>query len=202
MKKQIIRGIAILLLLLMAVSTLASCKKDAYIVEMDIENYGTIKMRLIRTNAPKTVDNFIKLIEEDFYDGLTIIRAQKGFVIQGGCPNKDGSGSSEKTIPGEFSDNGFYKNHISHKAGVISMARGNDPDSASCQFFITIGDARQSLDGSYAAFGYIEDESMAVVNAIAEAMFPYADKSMGFVKDVSKQPVIKDVRVVRGYNID
>lgn len=202
MKKHILKAVAILLILVMTVATLVSCKKDVYQVEMEIEGFGVIKMRLLRSSAPATVDNFLKLIEEDFYDGLTIIRAQEGFVIQGGCPNKDGTGSSDKTIPGEFSSNGYYKNRISHKAGVISMARGNDPDSASCQFFITLGDARSSLDGSYAGFGYIEAESMAVVNAIANAMFPYADRQMGFVYDVSKQPVIKDVRVVGSYNID
>lgn len=202
MKKHILKAVAILLILVMTAFTLVSCKKDVYQVEMEIEGFGVIKMRLLRSSAPATVDNFLKLIEEDFYDGLTIIRAQEGFVIQGGCPNKDGSGSSAKTIPGEFSSNGYYKNRISHKEGVISMARSNDPDSASCQFFITLGDARSSLDGSYAGFGYIEEESMAVVHAVAEAMFPYADRSMGFVYDVSKQPVIKDVRVVGSYNID
>ena len=202
MKKHLLKTVAMLLLVVVLAASLVSCKKDVYLVEMEIENFGVIKMRLLRSSAPETVDNFLRLIEEDFYDGLTIIRAQKGFVIQGGCPKKDGSGSSDKTIPGEFSSNGFYQNRISHKAGVLSMARSNDPDSASCQFFITLGDARNSLDGSYAGFGDIEDESMPVVHAIAEAMFPYAERNMGFVYDVSKQPVIKDVRIVGSYNID
>ena len=202
MKNQFFKLIALMLLLAILATALASCaKKDAYRVEMDVEGFGTIEMRLIRQSAPATVDNFIKLAKENFYDGLTFIRAQEGFVIQGGCPNKDGTGSSAATIPGEFSSNGFAKNRISHKAGVISMARSNDPDSASCQFFITIGDATESLDGKYAGFGYIEESSMPIVYAIAEAMFPYADFSMGFVKDVSKQPVITDVRVVGSYNI-
>lgn len=190
-----------ILLVAALVTSLVSCKRDVYVVEMEVENYGVIKMKLLRSSAPATVDNFIKLAEEDFYDGLTFIRAQEGFVIQGGCPKKDGSGSTDP-IPGEFTSNGFYQNHISHIEGVISMARSNDPNSASCQFFITVGDARSSLDGQYAGFGYIEEESMAVVHAIAEAMYPYGDERMGFVYDVTKQPVIKDVRVVDSYNLD
>ena len=195
MKKTAFRLIALLLLVAISLTVLVSCKSDVYIVEMEIENYGVIKMRLLRNNAPKTVDNFVKLAKEDFYDGVPIIRAQEGFVIQCG-------GESENTIPGEFASNGFFANRISHVEGVISMARASSPDSASCQFFITIGDARGSLDGSYAGFGYIDKDSMAIVHKIAEDMFPYADEKMGFVEDVTKQPLIKDVRIVDSYNLD
>ena len=211
MKKHLIKALALVLLVVFAVGMMSSCAKkyDVYNVEMEVEGFGVIKMQLVRSSAPKTVDNFIKLAEEDFYDGLTFIRAQKGFVIQGGDPLK-GQGvapdgvtvKDADPIYGEFTENGFYQNHISHTEGVISMARTNDPNSATSQFFITTADARTSLDGKYAGFGYIDAESMAIVHAIAEAMYPYADSSMGFVANVSAQPVIKDVRVVGGYNID
>ena len=201
--------LAIAVVITAALVLLIKPKKDIYVVEMEVEGYGVITMELVRTNAPATVDNFIKLAESNFYDGLTFIRAQEGFVIQGGDPLKGQSKAPEgenvkqaASIPGEFTSNGFYKNHISHIEGVISMARSNDPDSASSQFFITLGDARASLDGKYAGFGYVDEESMEVVHAIAEAMYPYADASMGFVYAVEKQVVITDVRVVDSYNID
>lgn len=218
MKKCFIKLLSLLMVLVLSLGAFAACTGDGteddskvdeggkdsfdvYIVEMEIENFGIIKLELLREYAPATVDNFVKLAEENFYDGLTIIRAQEGFVIQGGCPKKDGSGNSENTIPGEFAANGYYKNAIKHITGVISMARSDDPDSASCQFFITLGDARQSLDGMYAGFGYVADKaSMEVVYAVAEAMYPYTEGSMGFVPDVENQPVIKDVRVVDKYN--
>lgn len=211
MKKHLLRLIAFTLILVTVVASLASCgKKDIYVVEMEVEGFGVITLELVRTNAPATVDNFIKLANEDFYDGLTFIRAQKGFVIQGGDPLKGQAKAPEgekvkeaDNIPGEFTSNGFYQNHIKHTEGVISMARSNDPNSATSQFFITLGDARASLDGKYAGFGYVKDEaSMEVVHAIAEAMYPYAEASMGFVYDTSKQIVITDVRVVDSYNID
>lgn len=222
MKKHLIKIISLLMVIILSLGALAACADngtkdddkgngsseenvnqayDVYIVEMEIETFGVIKLELLREYAPATVDNFVKLAEENFYDGLTIIRAQEGFVIQGGCPDKNGSGNSKDTIPGEFAANGYYKNAIKHITGVISMARGNDPDSASCQFFITLGDARASLDGMYAGFGYVADEaSMEVVYAVAEAMYPYTEGGMGFVPDVENQPVIKDVRVVDKYN--
>ena len=156
-------------------------------------------MRLLRYIAPKTVDNFIELAEGDFYDGLTFIRAQKGFVIQGGKP-ADEDAAGLKPIKGEFASNGYKKNTIRHTAGVISMARTGDPNSATSQFFITTGDARASLDGDYAGFGYIDDESMAIVYKIEADMAPFGDASMGFVSDVTKQAVITDVRIVGSYN--
>lgn len=167
---------------------------DITTVEMVVKNFGTIRMKLLRSAAPKTVDNFIKLVEDGFYDGLTFIRAQKGFVIQGGKPASE-AGLEE--ITGEFLSNGFAANTITHTPGVISMARTNDPNSATSQFFITIGDATY-LDGNYAAFGYIDKASMEIVYAIAQAMYPYADSSMGFVDSVSAQPIIEKVTVVGG----
>ena len=192
----IITAAALVILSLVAVilAVALTAKPDTYRVEMDVEGFGTIKMTLDRKSAPITVDNFIKLVEEDFYDGITFHRAVEDFVIQGGDPNGTGTGGSEEKIYGEFTKNGYYGNHISHNVGVISMARSNDMNSASSQFFITIGDARSSLDGSYAGFGYIDDESMTVVYAIAGYMIPLT--SNGVISDKTKQPVITDVRII------
>ena len=165
-----------------------------YVLEMEVKDFGTIRMELDRESAPITVDNFVKLAEEDFYDGLTFHRAVDNFVIQGGDPKGDGTGGSPDKIFGEFFANGYSGNNIRHREGVISMARSNAMNSASSQFFITIGDARSSLDGSYAAFGYIDEESMKVVHAIADYMLPLT--SNGIITDKAKQPVIVDVRVV------
>lgn len=183
---------------------LSSCSPalpyDVYVVEIEVEGHGVITARLVAKSAPVTVKNFIDLAEADFYDGLTFHRAVEGFVIQGGCPNGDGTGNAGETIYGEFFENGYNSNHILHNKGVISMARGNDKNSASCQFFITIADANASLDGKYAGFGYIDDESMPVVMSIAEAMFP--NTKNGVITDKKLQPVIKDVRVVDQYDIN
>ena len=204
MKNVIVRLASLLVIVAVCVSVLASCSKKIeeipiekvayYLVEMDVRDYGTIEMTLVRSAAPITVDNFVQLALNDFYDGLTFVRAQKGFVIQGGKPS-DEVEATMTPIPGEFFSNGFSKNTIEHAPGVISMARTQDPDSATSQFFITIGDATY-LDGNYAAFGYVDDESMDIVYAIAEDMFAYGDPDMGFVYDVSRQPVITDVRVI------
>ena len=146
--------------------------------EMDIAGYGKIIIELDPSEAPITVKNFVDLVEDGFYDGLTIFRAQEGFVIQGG---KDDT-ANLTPIKGEFSDNGV-KNNISHTRGVISMARTNDPNSATSQFFITLSDsAKYSLDGLYAGFGKVI-EGMDVVDAIAEGLFDHAVDSMGFVSD-------------------
>ena len=146
--------------------------------EMNIAGYGKIIIELDPSEAPITVDNFVDLVEDGFYDGLTIFRAQEGFVIQGGKDDK----ANLTPIKGEFSDNGV-ENNISHVRGVISMARTNDPNSATSQFFITLSDsAKYSLDGKYAGFGKVI-EGMDVVDAIAEGLFDHAVDSMGFVSD-------------------
>ena len=134
--------------------------------EIQVEDYGTIKVELDADTAPITVTNFVNLANEGFYDGLTFHRIISGFMIQGGDPNGDGTGGSEETITGEFSSNGV-ENDISHERGVISMARAQDYDSAGSQFFITLDDAT-FLDGQYAAFGTVDEESMEVVDAIVE----------------------------------
>lgn len=114
---------------------------------------------------PSPFTNFVNLAEEGFYDGLTFHRIISGFMIQGGDPKGNGTGSSDTTIKGEFSENGV-ENNISHVRGTISMARANDPDSASSQFFIVHEDST-FLDGQYAAFGHVTD-GMDVVDAICE----------------------------------
>ena len=113
-------------------------------------------------------------MEEGFYDGLTFHRIIIDFMIQGGDPKGDGTGGSEKEIKGEFSSNG-HENDISHLKGVISMARSNDPNSASSQFFICNDDASNALDGSYAAFGRVVS-GMEVVDEIAEIPTDYSDR--------------------------
>lgn len=140
-------------------------------VAIEVENYGTIKLELYPNKAPITVANFEKLVRAGFYDGLTFHRIMKGFMIQGGDPNGDGSGGAPDTIKGEFSQNGYRGNDIRHERGVISMARGSSNDSASSQFFIVHKDT-PSLNGSYAAFGRVT-EGMDVVDKIAEAPVKY-----------------------------
>lgn len=121
-------------------------------VKIEMKNTGDIMLlELYPDIAPITVANFQKLVSEKFYDGLTFHRIIKGFMIQGGDPNGDGSGGSEEKIKGEFRLNGI-DNNLAHERGVISMARGNDRDSASSQFFI-VHETSPHLDGSYAAFG-------------------------------------------------
>lgn len=159
-------------------------------VAIDVQDYGTISLELDADTAPISVTNFINLANEGFYDGLTFHRIISGFMIQGGDPNGNGTGGSEKTIKGEFSANGV-ENDISHVRGVISMARANDPDSGSSQFFIVHEDST-FLDGQYAAFGHVTD-GMDVVDAICEAV-PVQDNN-GTVA-AADQPVITAVTVV------
>lgn len=139
--------------------------KGTYYAELEMEDGGKIVMELYADIAPITVTNFVKLVQEKFYDGLTFHRVDEGFMIQGGDPNGDGTGGSDEKIFGEFAANGF-ENNLSHTRGVISMARRTYPlDSASSQFFICHGDST-FLDGQYAAFGRVIS-GMDVVDRIA-----------------------------------
>ena len=169
---KIKRIIALLICAVLLCGTLISCEDDPgyYLAEISVSGYGKITVLLDGVTAPKTVRNFVSLAEDGFYDGLTFHRIIPNFMIQGGDPNGDGTGGSEDTIVGEFSENG-YTNNISHVRGVISMARSEDMDSASSQFFICNADARASLDGKYAAFGYVI-EGMDVVDKITDEVFP------------------------------
>ncbi len=152
-----------------------------------VESYGEIKVELDGDTAPITVKNFVELAKSGFYDGLTFHRIISGFMIQGGDPKGNGTGGSDNTIKGEFSVNGV-QNNISHKRGVISMARATDYDSASSQFFIMHKDGTH-LDGQYAAFGHVTD-GMEVVDAIAENT-PVTDNNGTVLKE--NQPIIKSI---------
>jgi len=163
---------------------------DLHHVEIKVKDYGTITLALDAGAAPRTVENFMKLAEEGFYDGLTFHRIMDGFMIQGGDPLGNGTGGSDATIEGEFASNGF-DNPISHGKGVISMARSQDPDSASSQFFITVADAA-FLDGDYAAFGYVT-EGMEVAEKIAKDADPTDNN--GTIPPEA-QPVMETVRVI------
>ncbi len=135
-------------------------------------NAGTIKAELYPEIAPNTVNNFISLINKGFYDNLIFHRVIEGFMIQGGDPDGVGTGGPDYGIKGEFAANGF-DNTLKHSAGVLSMARAQDPNSAGSQFFIMHKNAPH-LDGSYAAFGKVT-EGMDVVNAIATVPVDYMD---------------------------
>ena len=157
--------------------------------EIDIQDYGTITVELDGDIAPITVQNFMDLANDGFYDGLTFHRIIAGFMMQGGDPNGNGTGGSENTIKGEFSANGV-ENSLSHTRGAISMARSQAYDSASSQFFICHADST-FLDGQYACFGYVTD-GMDVVDAVCEAAQPTDDN--GTIPP-DQQPVITAIRI-------
>lgn len=141
-------------------------------ITITMESGKQIKLELFPETAPITVENFIKLVKDGFYDGLTFHRVIFGFMIQGGCPNGTGTGGPGWHIKGEFASNGV-DNPVKHTRGVISMARAMDPDSAGSQFFIMHQDAPH-LDGQYAAFGKVV-EGMDVVDEIASVQTDFRD---------------------------
>ena len=143
------------------------------IVTITMENGDIMKAELYPEIAPVSVNNFISLIQKNYYDGLIFHRVIKGFMIQGGCPDGTGMGGPGYSIKGEFLQNGF-PNDLKHTEGVLSMARSMHPDSAGSQFFIMHKNSPH-LDGSYAAFGKIT-EGMDVVNKIAECRTDYSDR--------------------------
>ena len=142
-------------------------------VVIEMEHGGKIELELYPEAAPKTVENFISLVNSGFYDGLTFHRVIPGFMIQGGDPLGNGMGGADKNIIGEFRANG-HQNPIKHTRGVISMARAFDPNSASSQFFIMHADAPH-LDGQYAAFGKVVS-GIEVVDEIASIPTDYSDR--------------------------
>ncbi len=170
-----------------------SGKHHAQIV---VRDYGTITVELDADMAPTTVDNFLKLAGEGFYDGLTFHRIYPYFMIQGGSPNGDGVGGSGTNIFGEFKSNGWDKNTISHVRGTISMARTKEPDSASSQFFIVHEDSTY-LDGDYAAFGTVT-EGMDVVDALCDwvASGAVVCDNNGVIQNVEEMPIIETVKVI------
>ncbi len=145
------------------------------IVTFEMENGEVMKAELYPEIAPNTVNNFISLIQKGYYDGLIFHRVISGFMIQGGCPDGTGMGGPGYKIKGEFKQNGFT-NNLKHTAGVLSMARAMDPDSAGSQFFI-MHKTSPHLDSAYAAFGQIT-EGMDVVNKIAETDTDYNDRPL------------------------
>lgn len=147
--------------------------KQNPVVTIEMEAGGIIKIELYPEIAPNTVNNFISLVNKQYYDGLIFHRVIKGFMLQGGCPDGTGMGNPGYSIKGEFSMNQF-DNTLTHTPGVISMARSSMPDSAGSQFFI-MHENSPHLDGSYAAFGKVT-EGMDVVNEIAETQVDYSDK--------------------------
>lgn len=144
-------------------------------ITITMENGDVMKAELYPEIAPITVENFVNLAKDGFYNGLTFHRVIEGFMIQGGCPLGNGTGGPGHTIKGEFSGNGV-PNHLKHTPGVLSMARSMMPDSAGSQFFI-MHKTSPHLDGQYAAFGKII-EGMDVVNKIAETATDYSDKPL------------------------
>lgn len=163
--------------------------KASHFVDIEIENYGTITVALIESEAPETVKNFVDLVQQGFYDGLTFHRIISGFMIQGGDPLGNGTGGSEKEIKGEFMNNGV-NNRLSHVRGAISMARSDDPNSASSQFFIVHEDST-FLDGNYACFGYVT-EGMEVVDKICTDARPVDNN--GTIPS-GAQPIIKSIKL-------
>ena len=159
--------------------------------EINIKNYGVIKLELDADSAPITVTNFVNLVNDKFYDGLTFHRIIDGFMIQGGDPLGNGTGGSEKTIKGEFKNNGV-ENNISHTRGTISMARSQANDSASSQFFIVQSDST-FLDGSYAGFGHVTS-GMEIVDKICKDTKTEDDN--GTVKK-ENQPLIESIKITK-----
>jgi peptidyl-prolyl cis-trans isomerase B (cyclophilin B) len=157
--------------------------KGENVVKIEMEDGSVIKAELYPDVAPKTVANFVMLVKKGFYDGLIFHRVIDGFMIQGGDPQGTGTGGSDVTIKGEFYSNGV-NNLLSHTKGVLSMARSDDPDSASSQFFICVADSNY-LDGQYAAFGKVI-EGMDVAEKIAKVEKDANDKPL---KDVMMKKV-------------
>ena len=162
--------------------------KGNYQVEIKIKDYGTIYAEIDADTASITVTNFVNLCKNHFYDGLTFHRIIKDFMIQGGDPNGDGTGGSEETIKGEFSDNGV-ENPLKHTRGALSMARSQDNDSASSQFFI-VQKTASHLDGQYAVFGYVY-EGRDLVDKICDDV-QVEDNNGTVAKE--NQPVIESIR--------
>ena len=146
------------------------------VVTIKMQNGGEIKLELYPEKAPNTVNNFISLVKNGFYDGIIFHRVIAGFMIQGGDPKGVGTGGPGYSIKGEFALNGFKQNDLKHSRGVISMARAMNPNSAGSQFFIMHRNASH-LDGQYAAFGKVI-EGMEVVDEIASVKCDWQDKPL------------------------
>ena len=193
-------GTIIIIVLILVINVLVNKKNETserkdlltgkHYVEITVKGYGKIDLELDADVAPITVTNFINLVNDKFYDGLTFHRIIDGFMVQGGDPLGNGTGGSSKTIKGEFSDNGI-SNSISHVRGVISMARSNSYDSASSQFFIVHEDST-FLDGKYAAFGKVTSG----MNVVDELVKVKVEDNNGTVSK-ENQPVIESIKIIK-----
>lgn len=179
-----------------SIEWLTSIESPTNYAIIDIADYGKITLALDAVSAPETVNNFVALAKSGFYDGLTFHRIIEGFVMQGGDPNADGTGGNtdengnEINVTGEFYYNG-YDNYLSHTRGAISMARAEDYNSASSQFFIVQEDCSTDLDGSYAVFGFVTN-GMDVVDAVCAAAEPTDDNG---TVEKADQPVITSIKI-------
>ena len=153
-------------------------------IKINVKDYGSMVAELYPEKAPRTVENFVGLIKEGFFEGLIFHRVIAGFMIQGGGFNEEFRQKRAKAIAGEFAANGYANNDIKHKRGTLSMARTSDPNSASSQFFVMHADAPY-LDGQYAAFGQVT-EGLDVVDSIASVR----TRSVGYYDDVPVMPVV------------
>ncbi len=156
------------------------------IVTFKIKGFGEVKAELYPEIAPNTVNNFIQLINMNYYDELSFHRVIKGFMIQGGCPDGNGTGGPGYSIKGEFTSNG-HKNELNHDKGVLSMARSQHPDSAGSQFFIMHQNSPH-LDGMYASFGKVT-EGLEIIDEIAKSKTDYMDRP---IEDVIMESVTVD----------
>ena len=167
--------------------------------KVTVDGYKAFTIELDANTAPITVSNFCKLSNEGFYDGLTFHRVIDEFCLQGGDPNGNGTGDAGQDILGEFSNNGVAnKLADNYKNGVVAMARAQDPNSASCQFFITLSDINVgSLNGLYAAFGTIDKKGMKTVDKIvADTLASAKVDGNGTITKRDQQPVIKSIKIV------
>lgn len=164
-------------------------------IEISISDFGKLQFELDPENAPLTVENFLKLVNDGFYDGLTFHRIIPGFIMQGGDPNADGTGGTGEMIKGEFGANGV-DNKISHLKGVISMARNSDFDSGSSQFFICLDDTCTELDDQFAAFGTMlnEEEGFKILDDIATDIRVLDDNG---TVNKHEQPVIEYIKEIK-----
>lgn len=197
--KLLKRGLIILLCLMLSV-TFVGCSEEesaevdftvTHTAEITIKHFGTITLALAGEVAPKTVENFVELSESGFYNGVTFHRIIEGFMMQGGDPAGTGFGGSGKNIDGEFALNG-HENNILHERGVISMARADNYDSASSQFFIMHNDAPH-LNGAYAAFGKVI-KGIEVVDEVCTSVTPI--DSNGSIA-ATAQPIIETIKITK-----
>ncbi len=154
------------------------------VIQITLRDLGSMTAELYPEKAPKTVENFLRLVDSGFYEGLIFHRVIPGFMIQGGGYREQFEPTDAPSIPGEFAANGFTENDLRHTRGVLSMARTSDPDSASSQFFIMHADAPH-LDSQYAAFGKLTD-GFDVLDRVAETR----TGRFGYFSDVPRTPII------------